>query len=539
MDFIKDYLLTILIVLPLIGAVLILAHQMIWKDEGQLRWLTFGFTLLTFLVSLVMFSGGQIPAGSFAFEQNVPWIQAINANYHIGVDGLSFWLVLLTTLIMPISVVSAWNAVEKRRTAFFVFLLLLESAMIGVFVTLDMLVFYLFFEASLVPMFFLIGVWGGETRIYAAVKFFIFTAFGSLLMLVAIIALYYVYADQTGLGGSFDLIAITNAMKTGTLHIAPQASVLLFWAFALAFMIKVPVFPFHTWLPDAHTEAPTAGSVILAAILLKMGTYGLMRFNFAMFPDQSREFAGIFIVLAIIGIIYGALVAMVQPDFKRLVAYSSVAHMGFVVLGMFSFTESGMQGAIYQMLNHGVSTGALFLLVGFLYERRHTREIAQFGGIANVMPLYATVFVITTMSSIGLPFLNGFVGEFLIMIGMFGSRVLDGVGYLGWNWNYVAAMFACIGVILAAVYMLWMVQRIFFGKITNEKNRGLSDLSWREISLLAPLLVLMVYMGVYPKPFLKRSDEIVRAIHERIMQQAGGTVEKTELMPPTAIEENK
>jgi NADH-quinone oxidoreductase subunit M len=290
-------------------------------------------------------------------------------------------------------------------------------------------------------------------------------------------------------------------------------------------MIKVPVFPFHTWLPDAHTEAPTAGSVILAAVLLKMGTYGLMRFNFMLFPEQSQEYAWIFIVLAIIGIIYGALVAMVQPDVKRLVAYSSVAHMGFVILGMFSFTEQGMQGALYQMLNHGVSTGALFLLVGFIYERRHTREITQFGGLANVMPVYATLFVFTVLSSVGLPFLNGFVGEFLIMLGMFQSHVLDAVfSYPGWNWNYVATMLAGTGVIFAAVYLLWMVQRVFFGKVTNDKNRKLSDLSWREIGLIVPLLLLMVYMGVYPKPFLSRSDESVKAIQERVVGRAGGTV---------------
>jgi NADH-quinone oxidoreductase subunit M len=303
---------------------------------------------------------------------------------------------------MPISVLSAWNAIENRRTAFFIFMLLLESAMIGVFVALDLLVFYLFFEASLVPMFLLIGIWGGQNRIYAAIKFFIFTAFGSLLMLAAIIALYYVHADATGVG-TFDFVVLLHSLKTGTLVFSPQTGMLLFLAFALAFAIKVPIFPFHTWLPDAHTEAPTAGSVILAAILLKMGTYGLLRFNFSLFPEASRELAWLFITLAIIGIIYGALVAMVQPDMKRLVAYSSVAHMGFVILGMFSFTELGMQGALYQMLNHGVSTGALFLLVGFIYERRHTREISQMGGLANIMPIYATIFVITTMSSIGLP----------------------------------------------------------------------------------------------------------------------------------------
>jgi NADH-quinone oxidoreductase subunit M len=357
------------------------------------------------------------------------------------------------------------------------------------------------------------------------VKFFIFTALGSLLMLVAIIALYYLYAGIPGgmAEGTFDYVVLLNAMKMGTLSLTPTAGTLLFLAFALAFSIKVPLFPFHTWLPDAHTEAPTAGSVILAAVLLKMGTYGLMRFNFALFPEASKEFAPLFIVLAIIGIIYGALVAMVQPDVKRLVAYSSVAHMGFVILGMFSFTEWGMQGALYQMLNHGVSTGALFLLVGFIYERRHTRQISDFGGLANVMPIYATIFVITSMSSVGLPFLNGFVGEFLIMLGMWKSTILPIAGST--NWNYIATMLAGTGVIFAAVYLLWMIQRVFFGKVTNEKNHSLADLSWREIGLIAPLLFLMVFMGVYPRPFLDRSEASVKSIQERVVHQAGGSVD--------------
>ncbi len=530
MDFISENLLTILILFPVFGAAATLAHQLFWKQESQLKWVTLAFTIVNFLLSLILIvDKGTASVNGFFFEKNIPWIKAINTNFHFGVDGLSLWLVILTTFIMPIAVLSTWHAVEKRRTAFYVFLLLLESAMIGVFVSLDLLVFYLFFEASLVPMFFLIGIWGGENRIYAAVKFFIFTALGSLLMLVAIIALYYAYANIPGglAAGTFDYVVILHAMKLGTLNIAPATGTLLFLAFALAFAIKVPLFPFHTWLPDAHTEAPTAGSVILAAVLLKMGTYGLMRFNFTLFPEASRDFAPLFIVLAIIGIIYGALVAMVQPDVKRLVAYSSVAHMGFVILGMFSFTEWGMQGALYQMLNHGVSTGALFLLVGFLYERRHTRQISDFGGLANVMPIYATIFVITAMSSVGLPFLNGFVGEFLIMIGMWKSDVLTVTATV--NWNYIATMLAGTGVIFAAVYLLWMIQRVFFGKVTNEKNRTLKDLSWREIGLIAPLVALMVFMGVYPKPFLATSESSIKAIQERVVHQAGGTVaEKVE-----------
>ena len=528
MNFITENLLTILILLPVFGGIAVLLHQLFWKNDAHQKWVTLGFTLVNFLLSLLLIGDKTASANGFFFEKNVPWIPAINTNYHVGVDGLSQWLVLLATFIMPIAIISSWHAVERSRTAFYVFLLLLESAMIGVFVSLDLLVFYLFFEASLVPMFFLIGIWGGENRIYAAVKFFIFTALGSLLMLAAIIALYFIYADQTGLNGTFDYVVLLNALKNGQMTFAdlPYAGTLMFLAFALAFSIKVPLFPFHTWLPDAHTEAPTAGSVILAAVLLKMGTYGLMRFNFALFPDESREFAPIFIAFAIVGIIYGALVAMVQPDMKRLVAYSSVAHMGFVILGMFSFTEMGMQGAVYQMLNHGISTGALFLLVGFIYERRHTRMISEFGGLANVMPLFATFFVFTSMSSVGLPFLNGFVGEFLIMIGMFTSSVLAVTESV--NWNYVSAMLAGTGVIFAAVYLLWMMQRVLFGKLTNDKNRSLTDLTYREIGLMVPLLFLMVFMGVYPSPFLNVTRQAVIELRDRVMHQAGGTVEHAE-----------
>jgi NADH-quinone oxidoreductase subunit M len=381
-------------------------------------------------------------------------------------------------------------------------------------------------------MFFLIGVWGGERRIYAAAKFFIYTAVGSLLMLVGIIALYFIHQNATGVG-TFDYNVLLDSLQHGRLTTlvgeGGRSTTVQFWlflAFALAFSIKVPLFPFHTWLPDAHTEAPTAGSVILAGILLKMGTYGLMRFNFAFFPEASREFAPVFIVLAIIGIIYGALVAMVQPDVKRLVAYSSVSHMGFVILGMFSFTEAGMQGALYQMLNHGVSTGALFLIVGMIYERRHTRMIADFGGLAKPMPLFATFFVFASLSSVGLPLLNGFVGEFLIMLGMWTSEgVVD--------YPRVATMLAATGVIWAAVYMLWMLQRVLFGRLTSEKNARLSDLGAREIGLLVPLLVLMVYMGVHPNPFLRRSRASVEQVRARVVapHQTQGTFQRAGVDP--------
>jgi NADH-quinone oxidoreductase subunit M len=360
------HLLTILILLPVAGALALVLYSFVSaRREEHYRWVALVTTVATFGLSLLLLRGmGGGP--EFRFEENVSWIGAINARYHLGVDGISLWLVLLTTLLMPIAILSSWTAIRKRQLSYYIFMLILESAMIGVFVSLDLLLFYLFFEASLVPMFFLIGIWGGERRIYAAVKFFIYTAVGSLLMLVGIIALYFIY-------GSFDYPTLLQAMAANPLP--ARTEFVFFLAFAFAFCIKVPLFPFHTWLPDAHTEAPTAGSVILAGVLLKMGTYGLLRINLGLFPSTSREIAIYVIVLAVIGIIYGALVAMVQPDVKRLVAYSSVSHMGFVVLGLFSFTELGMQGALYQMLNHGVSTGALFLFVGFIYERRHTRMI--------------------------------------------------------------------------------------------------------------------------------------------------------------------
>src|SRR5438105_3198134 len=372
----QNHLLTILILLPVIGAATTIVYGLTpGAKESHHRWIALGFTTLAFLISLLLIKGGGGTFSTFVLEENYSWIGSIGARYHVGIDGISLWLVLLTTLLMPIAVLSSWTAITKRQLTYYALMLLLQSAMIGVFVSLDLLLFYLFFEASLVPMYFLIGIWGGERRIYAAIKFFIYTAVGSLLMLVGIIALYYHF-------GTFDYTVMLKAIADGTAHAYPgRWEFWLFAAFALAFSIKVPLFPFHTWLPDAHTEAPTAGSVILAGVLLKMGTYGLMRFNLPLFPNAAREFAWLMITLAVIGIIYGALVAMVQPDVKRLVAYSSVSHMGFVVLGLFSFTEQGMQGALYQMLNHGVSTGALFLFVGMIYERRHTRMISDFGGL--------------------------------------------------------------------------------------------------------------------------------------------------------------
>jgi len=509
----QSHLLTILILLPVIGAGTTVIYSLTpGARESHHRWIALAFTTISFLVSLLLIQGAGGGLAAFRFAEDYTWISAIGARYHVGVDGISLWLVLLTTLLMPISILSSWTAITKRQVTYYALLLLLQSAMIGVFVSLDLLLFYLFFEASLVPMFFLIGVWGGERRIYAAVKFFIYTAVGSLLMLVGIIALYFIHQTATGIG-TFDYLVLTETLKANVSIISPRAEFWLFLAFALAFCIKVPLWPLHTWLPDAHTEAPTAGSVILAGVLLKMGTYGLLRFNFALFPNASRQFAPLMITLAVIGIIYGALVAMVQPDVKRLVAYSSVSHMGFVVLGLFSFTEQGMQGALYQMLNHGVSTGALFLFVGMIYERRHTRMISDFGGLARPMPWFSALFVIASLSSIGLPFLNGFVGEFLIMLGAWTSSAVQHA--------WIVTMLAGTGVIWAAVYMLWMLQRVVFGTKTSEANAKLLDLNPREFALVAPLLALMLLMGVYPAPFLNRTRASIQAARANIVAPHG------------------
>jgi len=505
----RQHLLTIIILLPVVGALATVAYSLLpSKRESGYKWIALGFSVVDFALSLLLIGGLAVGSHEFHFVDDVLWIGSIGAHYHVGVDGISLWLVLLTTLLMPIAILSSWTAIQKRQLSYYMFLLLLLSAMIGVFVSLDLLLFYLFFEASLVPMFFLIGIWGGERRIYAAVKFFIYTAVGSLLMLVAIIALYYLF-------GTFDYTLILAALTNGGL-LSERTEFWLFLAFAFAFCIKVPLFPLHTWLPDAHTEAPTAGSVILAGVLLKMGTYGLLRFNLGLFPGMARKFAPVMITLAVIGIIYGALVAMVQPDVKRLVAYSSVSHMGFVVLGLFSFTELGMQGALYQMLNHGVSTGALFLFVGFIYERRHTRQISDFGGLATPMPWFATLFVIASLSSIGLPFLNGFVGEFLIMIGSWTSTAVSR--------PWLVTMLAGTGVIWAAVYMLWMLQRVVFGKVTKPENANLPDLNARELGLLLPLLALMLFMGVYLRVFIDRSQASIAEVRSRLAASpAGGT----------------
>jgi NADH-quinone oxidoreductase subunit M len=502
-------LITITTFLPLLGAVALIMHGLFWgakgtskeKLDGQYRWITLFFTVLTFVVSLLILPGFDSTQSGPQMTQKVSWIGALGVSYYVGIDGITIWLVILSTFLMPIAVLASWN-VRKRVREYMLFMLILETGMLGVFVSFDMFLFYLFFEVTLIPMYFLIGVWGGERRIYAAVKFFVYTVVGSLLMLVAIIALY-IYNGAT----SFDIIEITNNIAIGATVIPAGVKFWLWAAFALAFFIKVPLFPLHTWLPDAHVEAPTAGSIILAGVLLKMGTYGLMRFNLPLFPDISQKAAPWVMALAVIGIIYGALVAMIQTDMKKLVAYSSVSHLGFVVLGIFSFTELGMQGALYQMLSHGISTGALFLCVGIIYERRHTRLISEYGGLATSMPGYSTMFIVVALSSLGLPLLNGFVGEFLILIGTFSSTVAHAKLF---------AVLGATGVILSAVYLLWMLQRVLFGELTKKENAELPGLDWREKTALIPLVIMAVIMGVAPMIFLRGTEKSVNSIRESV-----------------------
>jgi NADH-quinone oxidoreductase subunit M len=485
-------LLDIVIFLPLAGAVLL---ALIPRDRDKaIRYGALGVTLVAFVLSLFVLFDFDAAATGFQLGSDVEWIPEWGIAYVTGIDGISLWMVILTTFLMPLSVLASWS-IRKRVKPFFVFLLALETGMIGVFCSLDLFMFYLFWEVTLVPMYFLIGMWGYERRIYAAMKFFLFTLVGSLLMLAGILYIYFTAPGDP----TFDLAKI---LQESSFSIEVQR--LLFLAFFASFAVKVPLFPFHTWLPDAHTEAPTAGSVMLAGVMLKMGAYGLLRFAIPLFPDAAREFVPWIIGLSIIGIVYGAAVAAMQKDLKRLIAYSSVAHLGFVVLGLFVGSVEAMSGGILQMVNHGLSTGALFMLVGALYDRRHTREIADFGGLQKTVPIFAGIFLFTALSSLGLPGLNGFVGEFLILLGTF----------FEYRWWVIPAAF---GIVLAAVYLLWAYQRVFHGPVTNEENRRVPDLKWREIAMLAPLIVLILGIGVYPKPFLDRiepaAERIVQLLH--------------------------
>jgi NADH-quinone oxidoreductase subunit M len=493
-------LLDVVIFLPLIGFLILL---LVPKDKPETsRMLALIVSVVTFLISLGLLGPYWFaqPSG-FTFETNAPWISTPPIRYHVGLDGLSLWLVILSTLLTPICVLISWRYISKRVKEFYAFLILLEFGLIGVFVALDLFLFYVFWEVSLVPMYFLIGIWGHERRIYAAVKFFLYTMAGSVLMLAAMIYLY-------NRSGTFDYSDLLSMIASGRLTLGSTEQMLLFLAFFVAFAIKVPLFPLHTWLPDAHVEAPTAGSVMLASVMLKMGTYGLVRFCVPMFPAAARASADWIIALAIIGIIYGALVAMVQPNMKKLVAYSSVSHLGFVVLGIFSFTQQGLDGAVYQMLNHGISTGALFILVGYLYERRHSLEIAAYGGVSTPAPNLAAVFLITTLASIGLPMLNNFVGEFL---------VLQGAAIANFSW----AIYAAVGVILSAVYMLWMYQRAFYGRASEEVTHHMTDLNAREWAAMLPLLILMLWMGSFTQTFMPP----ISAENAKILEQSKVGVE--------------
>ena len=492
-------LLNVVLFLPLFGA---LAAVLLPRGEAaQHKSWALLVSLVTFFLSLGLwfnFETGRT-AAEFQFETHLPWIASLGIGYHVGLDGVALLLVMLTTALGPIVILSAWNEVQERVKEFFIAILFLETAMIGTFAALDLVLFYVFYEAILVPMYLLIGVWGSENRVYATVKFFVYTFAASVLMLVAIL---YVYFHD---GGTFDYVAARQSLQ-----VTPAVAVWLFAAFAVAFAVKVPMFPVHTWLPDAHTEAPTAGSVILAGVLLKMGTFGFFRYALPLFPEAALHYRGLIGALAVVGIIYGALMSFVQTDMKRLVAYSSVSHLGFVMLGMMAITAEGLTGSVYQMLNHGVSTGGLFLLVGMLKERRHTRLIADYGGLARQVPWIATIFVVVTLSSIGLPGTNGFVGEFLILSGTWLSRMKAP----GWY-----AALGATGVILGAVYMLSLVQRVFFGKLENPENRHLQDLTLREAFVMVPIVVLIGVMGLGPNPFLQTARPAVDRLLAR-MQSA-------------------
>ncbi len=478
---------------PLIGVIILL---MIDKENvGVQKGIAFVVTLINFFISLYILYHFNENTASMQFVENYPWIERLGISYFVGIDGISLFLYLLTTFLCPICILCSWTYIEKHVREFLIAMLFLEVGMLGAFIALDLFLFYIYWELMLIPMYFIIGVWGGQRRIYAAIKFVLYTLFGSVLMLIAILVLYFYVGSQTG-EYTFNLLKLYETLPPY------EVQIWLFAAFALSFAIKVPMFPLHTWLPDAHVEAPTAGSVILAGVLLKMGTYGFLRFAMGLFPLATQAATPFFVTLSIIGIIYGALVAMMQPDVKKLVAYSSVSHLGAVMLGLFSLNAQGIEGGIYQMLNHGLSTGGLFIMIGMLYERRHTRLIEDFGGLTKVVPIFAVFFMIVTLSSIGLPGLNGFVGEFLIFMGAFKA-------------NKLWAFFAASGVILSAAYMLWMFQRVMFGPVNNEKNKKIKDLNLREISLMIPVIILYFVMGIVPNYFLGKMHTSVNYFLER------------------------
>jgi len=491
-------ILSVIAYIPLLGAIVIMLFL---RGDNTIRWFANIVVLIDFLVSLRLIPGFVKDRHVIQFVEKVPWIESLGVQYFFGVDGISILLVLLTTFLGVLAVLSSWTAIQERLKEYYVFMLLLQTGMLGVFFSLDFFLFYVFWEVMLVPMYFLIGVWGGPRKLYAAIKFFLYTLAGSVLMLLAILGLYFFQYRATG-ELSFEI------MKFYNLGIPFHIEKWLFLAFFVGFAIKVPMFPFHTWLPDAHVEAPTAGSVILAGVLLKMGTYGFVRFSLPLFPAATQWFLPYGISLAVIGIVYGALTAMMQPDMKKLVAYSSVSHLGFVMLGVFALNQQGVEGGILQMINHGLSTGALFLIVGLVYERRHTRMIKDFGGLSKQMPLYAALFMVVTLSSIGLPGLNGFIGEFTILIGAFKALWMKSVV---WNQalSTLMVLLATSGIVLGAAYMLWLYQRVMFGKLENPENMKLKDLNLRETMTLVPIVIVCFWIGLYPKPFLRFMDAAV------------------------------
>lgn len=491
-------ILSLVAYIPLIGCLILLFLNK--DDHKKIMYTAFGVTIVDMLVSFLLLFGFDSSRADMQFVEKGSWIPTLGVEYHFGIDGISLLLILLSTILCAIAVVSSFTAVHERVKEYYVSLLFLQTGMLGVFMSLDLFLFYIFWEIMLVPMYFLIGIWGGGRRLYSAIKFFLYTLFGSLFMLLAILALYFLNRNpEYGTGEfTFNLIELSKM----NLPLWPF-QIWLFLAFFLGFAVKVPMFPFHTWLPDAHTDAPTAGSVLLAGVLLKMGTYGFVRFCLPLFPAASHYFVPLIAILSLVGIVYGGLVALAQKDIKRLVAYSSVSHLGFVMLGMFALNPQGITGSVLQMINHGISTGALFLIVGMIYERRHTRLIADFGGLSYQMPIFAIFFAITMFSSIGLPGLNGFVGEFLILVGAF-------------QYNKIYAAVALLGIILGAAYMLWLFQRMMFGTIDKEENRNLLDMNRREIAYMAPLILFMFWIGLYPKPFIRIMEPAVINIVQKV-----------------------
>jgi NADH-quinone oxidoreductase subunit M len=513
-----NLLLNLMLFAPLVGIPLLLA-----VNGKAVRYIALVASLIPLVLSLVIYGGylssvaNLTDQNPYLFFKETEWFNSmgLQIQFATGIDGLSIYLVLLTTLLFPLSIWFSWHSIHEREKAYYILLLMLEMGVLGVFLSLDLVLFYVFFEVGLIPMYFLIGIWGGKDRVYAAVKFFLYTLVGSVLMLISILYLGYYAAEQIS-GDTGRMVFVSSLKQIQQIGITDDLQTWLFLGFIFSFAIKVPMFPFHTWLPDAHVQAPTAGSVILAGVLLKMGTYGIARFCLPLFPIASVEMAPIFSFLGLVGVIYGAMAAMVQTDVKKLVAYSSVAHMGFIMMGLFAMTETALSGAILQMINHGISTGALFFIVGMIYDRRHTREIDDFQGLAKQIPIFTLFFMITTLSSVGLPGLNGFVGEFLILIGSYTSTAFP----------KIFTIIATSGVIIAAVYMLWMFRRVMFGELDKEENKALTDLTTSEVLILIPLVILMFWIGFHATPFLEEINRSSDIIIDRVQKMTDMAVQR-------------